>query len=63
MVSDASIILSLVFRSTLNFQPSTINYLAGVLSVATFFSKTIPVLVGHTGLVLTSRHAGWGKTR
>ena len=48
---------------SLNPQLSTLNYLAGVLSVATFFSKIIPVLVGHTGLVLTSRHAGWGKTR
>jgi hypothetical protein len=44
-------------------QPSTFNYLAGLLSVAINFSRTIPVLVGHTGLVLTSRHAGWGKTR
>jgi hypothetical protein len=32
------------------------------LSVATFFSKIIPVLVGDTALVLTSRHAGRGQT-
>jgi hypothetical protein len=36
---------------------------AGVLSVATIFSRTIPVLVSNAGLVPTSRHAGWGKTR
>jgi hypothetical protein len=38
---------------SLNPQLSTLNYLAGVLSVATFFSKIIPVLVGDAGLVLT----------
>ena len=36
---------------------------AGLVSVATNFSRTIPVLVGDTGLVLTSSHDGWGKTR
>jgi hypothetical protein len=33
---------------SLNPQLSTLNYLAGVLSIATFFSRTIPVLVGQS---------------